>query len=80
MNNLPSNTMSIGQAACVIGVCVSTMRRWDKEAFLQPSLRTRGGHRRYTIQSIEALFPALRKQTSNQNKKTILYSRVSGHD
>jgi len=37
----------IGIAAKIIGVTTKTLRRWDKDGKLEPTLRTKGGHRRY---------------------------------
>ena len=36
--------ISIGQAAEVIGVSVSTLRRWEEEELYKPDFRTKGGH------------------------------------
>jgi predicted site-specific integrase-resolvase len=37
--------VSIGQASELLGVAVSTLRRWEKEGRLRPSFRTFGRHR-----------------------------------
>ena len=72
------NSLPIGQAAVVIGVAVSTLRRRDKENSFSPDCRTVGGHRRYHIDSIKKRF--FSQSTSKEHRKTILYARVSGHD
>jgi predicted site-specific integrase-resolvase len=59
---------SIGEMARRLGVAVVTLRRWDREGRLKPTLRTLGGHRRYG----EA-----QRTTST---RTVLYARVSSHD
>ncbi|MBC7530542.1 MAG: MerR family DNA-binding transcriptional regulator, partial [Oligoflexus sp.] len=38
--------ISVGAAAEILGVSISTLRRWEKEKVLLPSYRTIGGHRR----------------------------------
>lgn len=67
--------VSIGETAALLGVAVSTLRRWEREARLAPAFRTVGGHRRYSLSSIQAL--------ANQEpeiRKTLCYARVSSHD
>ena len=41
--------VSIGEAASIIGVSVSTLRHWEKEKRFDPAFRTQGNHRRYDI-------------------------------
>lgn len=70
--------LSIGQAARILGVAVSTLRRWEQENRFLPAFRTIGGHRRYQ-------FEVLQKQIEGQQhtpieKKTVAYARVSSHD
>ncbi len=69
--------LSIGQAATLLGVSVTTLRRWEHENFLIPSFRTRGNHRRYLLETVENLF---NESTSQQEKKALAYARVSSHD
>ena len=59
---------SIGEMAKRMGVAVVTLRRWDRDGKLKPTLRTLGGHRRYGI------VPEFSRD------RTILYARVSCHD
>jgi putative resolvase len=66
--------ISIGQAAEVLGVSITTLRRWEQETKLVPE-RTRGGQRRYDLAKLK---PALFSQ--EQDRKTIAYARVSNHD
>lgn len=66
---------SIQKAAEILGVSISTIRRWEKEGKLTCE-RTKGNHRRYTI---EDLYEA--KQDLNFDEKiTIGYCRVSSSD
>jgi predicted site-specific integrase-resolvase len=72
--------VSIGQAACLIGVSVSTLRRWEREERLQPSCRTKGQHRRYRLSDIQSEFFGLKtKPTERVQRKVLAYARVSSH-
>ena len=42
---------SIKEAAEVLGVSVSTLRRWEKEGKVSSS-KTKGGHRRYSMSDL----------------------------
>ncbi len=70
--------ISIGQAAAVIGVAASTLRRWEEEGRFVPKLRTVGGHRRYCLTEIEKAF--LGKESAKKPRKTLAYARVSSSD
>ena len=48
------NTYRIAEAAKLLGVHPSTLRRWDHKGILHPSIRTPTGERRYTDEDIEA--------------------------
>ena len=48
------NTYRIAEAAKLLGVHPSTLRRWDEKGILRPSIRTPTGERRYTEADIEA--------------------------
>lgn len=67
--------ISISKAAGVLGVSVTTLRRWEKEGKLK-SERTRAGHRRYNLSKLK---PEL-CHAHESNRKTIAYARVSSHD
>ena len=43
-----NNTYRTAEAAKMLGVHPSTLRRWDKKGILCPSIRTPTGERRYT--------------------------------
>ena len=68
--------ISIGEAAVVLGVAVSTLRRWEAEGRLPPHHRTEGGHRRYDLAQLQARL----NPEDNRPKKVIGYARVSSHD
>jgi len=67
----------IGEAALILGVSISTLRRWDKDGSLQPSYRTSGNHRRYKLDDILKFTGAC---TTASNRQVIGYARVSSHD
>ena len=49
-----TNTYRTAEAARMLGVHPSTLRRWDKKGILRPSIRTPTGERRYTDEDINA--------------------------
>lgn len=68
--------VSIGQASELLGVAVSTLRRWGAEGRLQPAFRTCGGHRRYSLLDLNALCG----KPQPDERKAVAYARVSSHD
>ena len=75
---------SIGIAAMLLGVCIKTLRRWDKSKMIR-CIQTVGGHRRFPIQEINRI---KENKRSNKKKKNIhllsplkcaIYGRVSSH-
>jgi len=68
--------VSIGEVSIMIGVSISTLRRWDLKGSLEPSYRTFGNYRRYNI---DLIMKIINKKTSD-NRRVIGYSRVSSHD
>ena len=70
--------LTIGEAANVLGVTTTTLRNWDKKGLLKPDELTKGGDRRYKLESLKNIRPNL--NFSKDNLKTIAYARVSSHD
>ena len=68
--------VSIGQASDLLGVAVSTLRRWEAEGRLRPAFRTCGGHRRYALLDLNRLCG---KALPDQ-RRVVAYARVSSHD
>lgn len=70
--------LSIGATAVLLGVSVSTLRRWEETKRFFPDYRTIGGHRRYRLERLQKEF----FQTNRPVKelKTIIYARVSSYD
>ena len=67
--------LTISDAAKVLGVSVTTLRRWETEGKLIPE-RTAAGHRRYDLLKIK---PAS-IHASASDRRTIAYARVPSHD
>lgn len=65
----------ISDAADLLGVSVTTLRRWEREGKFKAE-RTRAGHRRYDLSKIK---PEL-SHIDDSMRKTIAYARVSSHD
>ncbi|CAG1020309.1 hypothetical protein DOJK_00250 [Patescibacteria group bacterium] len=66
--------LAIGEAAKVLGVSITTLRRWEKEGKLLPE-PTSSKHRRYDLAK-------LKPETFHQEdtRKTVAYARVSSQD
>lgn len=60
--------LKIKDKAEELGVSIATLRRWHKKGLLYPDFITYGGHRRY------------KKQTIQEERKIVGYSRVSSSD
>lgn len=70
--------LSIGQASKTLGVTIQTLRNWDKKGLLKPDELTKGGERRYKLESLKRINHNI---TFNKDElKTIAYARVSSHD
>jgi len=72
-----SRFISIGKASELLGVSISTLRRWEAEGKLIPE-RTSLGHRRYDINTLSLVNAP--HESSLSFKRTIAYARVSSHD
>ena len=76
--------ISIGKAATILGVAVSTLRRWDEEDRLPATTRTMGGHRRYELTtvlvytSLEGGAKTSTQQNTSEQLPVVTYARVSG--
>jgi predicted site-specific integrase-resolvase len=70
-------SVSIGRAAIMLGVSISTLRRWHAEGRLIPAFRSLGGHRRYAMDQLLAL---IKPDLVDTPRITLAYARVSSHD
>ena len=73
-----SKYVAIGKAAEMLGVSVSTLRRWDETGQLVAE-RTPGGRRRYLTSEVASFNPLGLDRTALE-RPTIAYARVSSHD
>lgn len=64
-----SRLHTIGEASKILGVSISTLRRWEAEGSLMPE-RTLNGHRRYDL---EKLRPGLFRNLPDE-RRTIAYA------
>ena len=69
--------VSIGKVCELLGISLSTAYRWIKSGKLKEEFRTLGNHRRFNLSSIHSQFI---QSNNNNDKLTLLYSRVSSHD
>lgn len=72
------NMLTISEAAKALGVTTTTLRNWDKKGLLKPDELTKGGDRRYRLESLKNIRPSL--NNSKDNLRTIAYARVSSYD
>jgi len=70
-----SRLVSIGEASDILGVSISTLRRWESAGKLIPD-RTAAGHRRYQLDKIKPGF----LHATGEERRTVAYARVSSHD
>lgn len=64
--------IKIGEAAELLGVAVSTLRKWEKTGELVPHRKTKGGTRYYDIHKLQ--------NSSEHEYPTLCYARVSSHE
>ena len=68
--------LSVNEASDLLGVSISTLRRWEKEGKMISDERTAGNQRRYKLSSLR---PEMKRKI-DYDRKTIAYARVSSHD
>jgi len=73
-----SKYISIKEAALLIGVCTTTLRRWESEGKFEANHRTLGNHRRYALKDVLNIIKP--QNELKIPKKTVCYARVSSHD
>jgi excisionase family DNA binding protein len=66
----------ISEVSEVLGVSITTLRRWEAEGKL-PAEHTAGGHRRYDLAKLR---PEMFRAAAETRRRTIAYARVSSHD
>jgi putative resolvase len=73
---------SISQAAFLMGVCSTTLRRWDKQGSIK-CVRTVGNHRRIHKSEVQRIIDGKKRRYINKNRGVVLYAcyaRVSSHE
>ena len=68
--------IGIGEAAQVLGVSITTLRRWEAAGRLSAE-HTAGGHRRYDLVKLR---PEMFRAEDKVSRRTVAYARVSSHD
>lgn len=68
--------VSISKAAKILGVSISTLRRWESDGKISAERRDASSHRRYDLAKINPESFRL----SSDRRKTIAYARVSSRD
>ncbi|MFX0061637.1 MAG: IS607 family transposase [Candidatus Hermodarchaeota archaeon] len=79
--------VAIGEASKLLGVCIKTLRSWNKDGKIH-CYRTPGGHRRFAMIEIERIISeGLTEEVEDLDEseplygsKTAIYARVSSHD
>ncbi|MCG3218640.1 MAG: IS607 family transposase, partial [Candidatus Heimdallarchaeota archaeon] len=69
----------ISEAAFLLGVHPTTIRRWDKEGKIKCS-RTIGNHRRINKEEIERIFAGKKRKYSKRKRGVVSYTCVSSND
>ncbi len=70
-------SLSIGEAADILGVSVKTVRRWADSGKLK-SIRSPSGHRRFELLDLQSIKQGI--QAEKDERITLTYARVSSHD
>lgn len=72
--------VSISKAADQLGVCIDTLREWDKAGTLVP-VKTAGQHRRYKQTDIDKMKgDFVDGKHKNAQTRVAIYARVSSHE
>lgn len=72
--------LSIDRTATLLGVSISTLRRWDSDGVCPPAFRTSGGHRRYDLAQLQSKFFSQDAVKASESSHALAYALVSSHD
>ncbi len=72
--------LCIGKASALLGVSVSTLRRWKADGTYLPASRISGGHQRYDPAQLESTFHLNDSFNTRKRAHALAYARVSSHD
>ena len=62
--------LAIGQVSKLLGVTIQTLRNWDKQGLLKPDELTRGGERRYKLETLRNINKNIVFNVDNLNSIT----------
>ncbi len=65
--------LKINEVSKIVGVTIKTLKIWDNTSKLKSVMRTTGGHRRYSLHSIEKFIG----KPLDASKNAFVYCRVS---
>ncbi|MFV2014528.1 MAG: IS607 family transposase [Candidatus Heimdallarchaeota archaeon] len=70
---------TVSQASILLGVCPTTIRRWDKSGSIK-CYRTSGGHRRIAKEEINRIISGKKRRYARRKRGVAIYCRVSSHE
>ena len=70
---------SVSEAGLLLGVCTTTIRRWDTKKQIK-CIRTPGGHRRIHKSEIKRIIDGKKRTYKKKKRGVVTYARVSSHD
>ena len=71
---------TVSEAAFLLGVCPTTIRRWDNKKLIN-CIRTLGGHRRIHKSEIKRIIEGKKRKYEKKKKLGVVtYARVSSHE
>ncbi len=70
---------SVSQVAFLLGVCNTTIRRWDKQGLIR-CIRTPGNDRRIHRDEITRIIAGKKRRYKKKKRGVAIYGRVSSHE
>ena len=70
---------SISGTSSLLGVCSTTIRRWDRAGKIR-CIRTIGNHRRIHIDEIRRIIAGKKRIYRKRRRLSVTYARVSSHE
>ncbi|MHA2253108.1 MAG: hypothetical protein ACXAD7_22285 [Candidatus Kariarchaeaceae archaeon] len=70
---------SISHTPFPLGVCTTTIRRWDKQDLIR-CMRTLGNHRRIHKDEFTGVFGSKKRRYRKKKRGVVLYGRVSSYE
>ena len=69
---------SVSQASKLLGVCTTTIRRWDSPGKIK-CIRTLGNHRRMHRDDVKRIISGKKRVYKRRKRFIVTYVRVSSH-